>query len=44
MAQEDRLDELLDRGLLVGVEVIEGFEVEAEVGVGGAAFVGFEDE
>jgi hypothetical protein len=44
VAEEDRFDELLDGGLLVGVEVVEGFEVEAEVGVGGASYVGFEDE
>lgn len=43
MAQEHGLDEGADNGLLVGVEVLDGFEVEGEV-VGGAAFVGVEDE
>jgi hypothetical protein len=35
---------LADGGEFVGVELVEGFEVEAQVGVGGAAFVGVEDE
>lgn len=43
MAQEHGFDEGADDGFLVGVEVLDGFEVETEV-VGGVAFVGVEDE
>lgn len=43
MAQEHGFDEGADDGFLVGVEVLDGFEVEAQVVVG-AAFVGVEDE
>jgi hypothetical protein len=43
VAEEDGFDQLSDGGLFVGVEVAEGFEVEAQVGVGGVAFAGFED-
>lgn len=44
MAQEDGFDEVDDGGLLIGVEVVEGFEVQAEDEVVGAAFVVVEDE
>ena len=44
MAEEGAFDESADGVEFVGVELVEGFEVEAEVGVGGAAFVVVEDE
>jgi len=43
VAQEHGFDEGADDGFFVGVEVLDGFEVEAKI-VGGAAFVGVEDE
>lgn len=44
MAEEGAFDEPADGVELVGVELVEGFEVEARVGVGGAALVVVEDE
>jgi hypothetical protein len=43
VAEEDGFDEAADEVLFVGVEVLGGFELGAEV-VGGASFVGVEDE
>lgn len=44
VSEEGSFDEGADGGLFVGVEVVDGFEVEAESGVGGSAFVVGEDE
>ena len=44
MSEECAFDEGDDGGLFVGVEVVDGFEVVCEVGVGGAAFVVVEEE
>ena len=43
MAEECAFDDVADEGLFVGVELVDGFEGEVEVGWW-LAFVGFEDE
>ena len=43
VSEEDGFDEFADDGLFVGVELVDGFEVEAEV-VGWLAFVVVEGE
>ncbi|WP_377325653.1 hypothetical protein ACFJIY_11215 [Pimelobacter simplex] len=44
MAQEDGLDEVDDGVLLVVVELVERFEVEAEPVIGGTALIFVEDQ
>lgn len=45
MAQQDGLDEVDDRGFLFSSsELVEGFEVEAELVVGGTAIIFVEDK
>ena len=44
MAQEDGLDEVDDGVLLVVVELVERFEVEAEMVIGGTALILVEDQ
>jgi hypothetical protein len=41
--EDEAFDEVLEGGAFFGVEAAGGFELEAQV-VGGAAFVGFEEE
>ena len=43
VAEECAFDDVADKGLFVGVEAVDGFELEVEVGVW-SAFVGVEDE
>jgi hypothetical protein len=42
VAEDGAFDEGADVVLFVGVELVEGFEAEAEAGFGGASFVGVE--
>lgn len=44
MSQEDGFDEVDDGGTFVVVELVEGFEVEAQVGAVGTALIFVEDQ